>query len=65
MRSESGTDRTKVGSVGTHDSLVYGLLYLLRGDYDTIVVTDSRLRCARFWGNLNYVVRTNGDKYEL
>ena len=65
MRSESGTDRTKVGSVGTHDSVVYGLFYLLRGDYDSIVVTDSRLGCARFWGNLDYVVRMNGDKYEL
>ena len=65
MRSESGTDRTKVGSVGTHDGLVYGLFYLLRGDYDAIVVTDSRLRCARFRGNLNYVVRTNAHEYEL
>ena len=59
VRSESGADRTKVESVGTHNGLGYGLLYLLHGDYDATVVTGSRLECARFWGNLNYVARPN------
>ena len=64
-RSESGTDRAKVGSVGTHNGLIYGLLYILRGDYDATFIVDIRLRCARFRGDLSYVVRVNAHKYGL
>ena len=37
---ELGTDHTKAGGMGTHDSLVYGLLQVLLGYYDAIAIAD-------------------------
>ena len=52
MRHGLGVDRTKEGSVGTYDSLVYGLLQLLFGDLNALIVADNRFRGTWLRGGL-------------
>ena len=49
-----GIDRIKERNVGTYDSFVDGLLQVLLGDYDTIVVADRGLGGAWLRDGLKY-----------
>ena len=48
--------------MGTYDSHVYGLLHLLFGDHDALVIAQNRLRGIRLRSRLRYVVRVNAGQ---